>query len=647
MKSNIEQLIRSTHAKFDWNLFSRLDGENVDAFLNEINDNFSDPLFDYHLHRKMVTNAEDLPESFVTLGYDSMYVYRTGNTYISEGVGKIDPETLVAKEIVFIQDYPKKMTGKGFVEVIYSLYPKINFFLLATVPFVIIPAFYSNLFNTRLIFNDMVTTLFYVTMAFLLLWGVDYGLKRFIKHRHLNRIDENALKIERYMLSIVPYLPTGSALMKVRTIESNRKTIWENISGVIVDFVSICLVVGILFAFIGFYAFGLVLFYFGVMLGATYMRYRNYTVYIELEAAQQDLLTERISYYRNNTHLRFFDNAATLDSFEQSCKKSYHSDHGITSFNFNWDELVRVTTFLASTVLFTVIFFSSKANPEIFNVLIACLILNGRVASSVVSLVTKSFFIMVSTYHMHTALKDVFETFDDKLFSKGLQLDKISRITLNNVSIMNDEKTLVQEISTRFTKGNIYGFYGNVGSGKSTLMQTILRNHHNYSGSVVFNDFYNLRDIDPTVFGKRVAYLDPSSDFLKGSLYSNFYVRGIRDTGLIAKVCTNIFPDAVIDYEFVFVRDISTIPMSTGQKRKLLLMMTLNKTKELVVLDEAFINMSVVDIAQMIVFLKTELSQAIVLIVSHDRQILNQLDNLYEIREGGLNMIKNSIVKVV
>jgi ABC-type bacteriocin/lantibiotic exporter with double-glycine peptidase domain len=647
MKSNLEKLIRNSHADFDWQAFKRAEYNGLDTFLSSLDILFIDSLFDYHFERFVVSDLQNLPEAFVTLGPDSKFIRHTGNIYIGDDNKKVDMDSMIGCEVACLEENPKPVSSKHFIEIIFSLYPKINFALLLTAPLILVPAFYANLFNTRLIFNNMVSTLLFVTSAFLIFLGVEYLLKKFIKKKHLSILDSNSLKIERYMLSIISFFKQGEVLSKVRMVESNRKVIWENISGIILDLVNLSLILFILFLFVGSNALVLLLFYMSVMSFSIYMRYRNYKIYIELEAAQQDLLTERISYYKSRAHLKFLDTTSILNNFEISCKKSFNTDHDISVFNFNWDEFVRLTTFLSSFVLFTVIFYSSKIDAEIFNVLIALLILNSRASSSIVGLVSKSFFVLVSTFHLNLALKDTFDQLDDKKLNKGFKVDGISKITLKDVNILVNDNVLLGNVNINLIKGSIYGIYGNIGTGKSRLMSAIVGLHDDYNGEILYNSFYNVKNLDKRVFSKLVSYVDPTSDFIRGSIYSNFYIRGIRDENKIAAICKSIFTGVTVDYEFVFQQDIVNIPMSTGQKRKLLLFMSLNKDRKLIVLDEAFINLSTVDIALMLDYIRRELVNSIVIIVTHDRNILSHLDNVFNLRNKELHVVKTSTVKVV
>lgn len=646
MKSAITLLVQQTHAKFDWKAFKHIEGETLEQIITQLKPLFIDSLFNYTIEKREVKSFNDLPEAFIVSSLNPIYIQRVGVKLINDKHEEVDPSSLFGSEIVFIESYPKILKTKEFVEVIYQLFPKANFFLLLAVPFVLIPAFYSNLFNTRLIFNSQASTLVFVTIAFLILWGCEYGLKYTIKHIHLRKVEKDSLKIERYLLSIMPAFKQKDSLTKMRMVESNRKIIWDNLPGVLMDAASFLLVMSLLFLFIGSYAFGLFGFYIMIIVISTYMRYRNYKIYLDLEAAQQDLLNERISYYRNNKQLRFFNTQSLLNNFEHSCKKSFDSDHSLASFNFNWDEFVRVSSFLASFGLFLVLFYTSKIDTSVFNVLIALLILNGRAASNVINFVTKSFFVLISTHHLKLAVTDLFDNLEPKMVSKGLHIESINSISLKDVSITTEQSPLLSNINLTFTKGNVYGLYGQIGSGKSTLLSTMVQSHSEYSGTILYNNFYNGMDVDPNVFAKQVVFIDPSSEFIRGSIYSNFYIRGVVDVNKITKICSLVFTHVSIDYEFIFQRDISQIPMSTGQKRKLLILMSIEPNKNLIILDEALSNLAIADVTALLQYIRQEAPQAILIVVSHDKTVLNQLPNLFEIREQQVIQQKNAIIKV-
>jgi len=58
-------------------------------------------------------------------------------------------------------------------------------------------------------------------------------------------------------------------------------------------------------------------------------------------------------------------------------------------------------------------------------------------------------------------------------FCKKLYHNKLSMLTINNLSVQFGKRILFDEVNTVFTHGNIYGVIGANGAGKSTFLKII------------------------------------------------------------------------------------------------------------------------------------------------------------------------------
>lgn len=645
MKAIIERLIRISGYSIDWNAFSRLSLVNNESLITDLNHLFNDPFFDAHFERRTAANSASLPDAFVVLGDDAKLIRRFGFDFIGPDNRVVKPEDLVGVEFLVVDAIPKRMSSKTFIEQLVMLFPRANFLLLLVIPFVLIPAFYANLFNTRMIFNDSVYTLIFITVVFTGIWVIDYAVRFVVKNIALTTYDKNSLIIEKYLFSLVPFFKTSNLVSKVRMVESGKKTIWDSMSGVLSDFATFIVIFVIVFVLLGKYALLLLLFYALIVFAAVYMRYRGYKFYIESEASQQDVLNERIAYY-SNQQLGFFNGRLMSRHFLDVFSKAFKTDHNIAKLNFEWDEFVRYSAFVASFVLFVAVFFSAKEDPALFNVLIALLVLNSRLASSIVGLVSKAFHLIVAAYHIDLSTKELFEKIDDRVFARGIQLTAVDRIDVKGLDVLIDGRKLVDKASLSLESGKIYGLFGNIGAGKSLFLKSLVQSHREYEGVITYNGFYNAKDIDVSFFAHHVGYLDPGSEFVKGSIYYNFDIRGIRDKEQVVRLTKMVFPNVSVDFDFLYQKDIQQIPMSTGQKRKLLMLMTINSSNYLVILDESFINLSMKDVAEMFNYMKGSAAHCIFVIVSHDRNVLNLIPDVFELSDKKISLIKSSVVKL-
>lgn len=646
MKNSLKHLFNYHAAVYDEHEFDALVAVDNDSYYENVNQLFNDPLINYQIERIQVTEAVDLPDSFVLLGENNIFVKSIEGSYVGHANGAIDPETISGQVILALTEHPKRHNVTSFLETIYNFFPKSHFLILLLTPFVLLPAFFTNLFNTRLIFNDEINTFVFIAIVFSSVYLLDYSAKIWIKSRTLKSLESCSKKIERYFLLLLPFFNQQNILTKVRAIESNKKMVWEALSTILVDSIVFVLLISVLFYMLGSSVLILLFFYILIVLASIFIRYKNYKIYIENEAIQQEILIERISYYRNNKQFLYLDPSFYLSQFERVCKKALNIDKDISLFNFKWDEFVKISSFLASIMLFFIIFFEVKENTQVFNILIALLIINGRISSAAISFVSRGFHLLSSSYHIKQSAEGLFDALDESVFSRGFTLDRVEKIQLKNFSISIKERSLLTPLNLDFHRGVVYGISGDVGVGKSTILQCLTRSFSEFNGDILFNEQYKIQDIDASFFYKKVAFLDLNSDFVSGSLYYNFSIRGHRDNDYIVSVVKNIMQGELIDYDFIFRKDVFSIHMSTGQKRKLLIAMTLSPLKDIYVFDEVFSNMTQADLAGLIHEIKRQVDRPIIFIVSHDRNVLAISDVVFELRGRQLVKSKSSVIRV-
>lgn len=647
MKDKLTRLIEQSGAEFDWQAYKYVSEHSLEKTISEANELFLDPFFSISLHKNVFTQLRHLPDLFlVNIDQDWQCVRRSDDHFIIEGRSPLSLAQMSELEMIYLEEVPKKLNTNDVTHILLDAFPRVNSLLLLLAPFALIPAFYANLFNTKMIYNDSVYTLIFITACFSFLWVGEVLIKKWVKFKHIKVVDEKSIKVEKYIFSLLSFSRLPDNLIKARQIETNRRIVWDNLANLITDGAVFFIAYIAITAVLGFASLYLLLFYLIAGIILVWVRYKNYKAFIEHEAAQQEMLTERISICGNAQQLRFYDFESSFSNFEQACQKISHSDKRISHVNFHWDELVRYTSFLSSFCLFMVMFYESKVDVGVLAVLIALLILNGRLSAALSSGVSKGFQTLVSLFHLRQSVDPLLESISENCYTRGLKLDVINIIDLKNVTIQVADQPLLSQINLTLRRGDSYALVGGIGVGKSTLLKTILTLHDDYTGSIIYNNLYDASTIDRHVFADCVAYLDMNSSFIKGSLFHNFYIRGIRSKDRIIRLSRSVFPNVNIDYEFLFKTDITHIPMSSGQRRKLLLYMNISEHKSLILLDEALINLSVEEIIAIRQYITSVAPQAILVIATHDRMIKNMMPNIITVENGKASLTKSSVIKV-
>lgn len=87
----------------------------------------------------------------------------------------------------------------------------------------------------------------------------------------------------------------------------------------------------------------------------------------------------------------------------------------------------------------------------------------------------------------------------------------------------NPEKDILKSITIKLLKNKFNAIVGSTGSGKSTIVQLLLKNYDLQEGSITI-DGVNLREIDPCWFREKIGYVGQEPTIFCGSIRENIRV---------------------------------------------------------------------------------------------------------------------------
>ena len=163
-------------------------------------------------------------------------------------------------------------------------------------------------------------------------------------------------------------------------------------------------------------------------------------------------------------------------------------------------------------------------------------------------------------------------------------------LTINHLSkTYKNGKKAVDDVSLEVKSGDIYGFIGHNGAGKSTTIKAIV-GVHDFEGGEIFIDGHNVKK-EPVACKQVTAYIPDNPDLyehLTGITYLNF----IAD---IFKVPSSLRKERIEKYAEAFeITDALPEVISSyshGMKQKLALISALIHEPKLLVLDEPFVGL--------------------------------------------------------
>ena len=217
----------------------------------------------------------------------------------------------------------------------------------------------------------------------------------------------------------------------------------------------------------------------------------------------------------------------------------------------------------------------------------------------------------------------LFERYKDLLPGKKEKKKKISKIksiTIDHISYSYGYSTpLFEHLDMKIEKS--LWLKGEVGSGKSTLLQLIMGYDAVLKGQIFINDIA-MSDVDIDSLYQRMIYITKQPVFFNESLQFNilgsseYYKPKLLELMEMFNI-SSLVPrlEEVIDKEGGF--------LSSGQQQVLMLIKAIIKKPDVLIIDEGLSNIDEKIARKILVYLHTILKETIVILVSHQTNIVN------------------------
>lgn len=228
--------------------------------------------------------------------------------------------------------------------------------------------------------------------------------------------------------------------------------------------------------------------------------------------------------------------------------------------------------------------------------------------------------------------------------SNNAELDELEDIKFNNVSFQysNESPEVLQNISFSLKKGQTLGLLGKTGSGKSTLVQLLVRQIDATKGEVLYND-NSIKEINLEQFRNNIAIV-PQDIFLFSDSIRNNIVFGntsnveVSETEL-RKLCETVHVLHNIDSfpeKFDTLLGERGVNLSGGQKQRISIARALIRAPKLLVLDDC---LSAVDTETEKIILQNlkelnEINNTTTVVVSHRISSLRNADYIIILDNG-------------
>lgn len=216
-------------------------------------------------------------------------------------------------------------------------------------------------------------------------------------------------------------------------------------------------------------------------------------------------------------------------------------------------------------------------------------------------------------------------------------IDNINSIEVKNLNFISNDKIILKDIYFNLLKNEKVGIEGDNGSGKSTFAKLLVHLLDANSGEILFNGI-NINYINTISLRNKIVYIPAEPYIFSGDIYSNI-------------VCNNVEIKKIQDYinEFTLNRDIMDIKgnmieesLSSGERKIFQIVNGLLIDADVYILDEPLNFIDEANRVKMIEFLFKECSNKMLIIISHDKEILKMCDKIFNLENGCL--IRKNII---
>ena len=216
---------------------------------------------------------------------------------------------------------------------------------------------------------------------------------------------------------------------------------------------------------------------------------------------------------------------------------------------------------------------------------------------------------------------------------------KIAALSLNDLKMeqvsfaYEKDKYILKNVDILFAKGSKTAIIGRNGSGKTTIINLLTRMYEPVSGKILLGA-EDISELSLSEYRNMVSVVSQQIYLFNDTIRNNICLYKQMDDAVIEAACRDSgLEDFIKEVSLDYVVGQNGAMLSGGQKQKIALARSLIHDRPIIIFDEATSNTDAYSEQQINGLLNTRLKEKTVIVITHKKEILREVDQIVVLKE--------------